>query len=366
MKKLYAVSTLLLTIFGFLNSGFAQYTATHTGNWSSPVTWAPGAKPSATCNNCTITINANVTVTLDADVSFSGTTVMTIGTDASSPAKLVIPSSGGTSFATGNNIILIYNGVSAQPTISLKNANTSVNATSAGTYDGVFSSNLGYIKLLGNPPGAFFADGSIQFPSNATFGTSLSGPINLNANATLPVILVGFNADLDKNKVELSWTSEEEINSDHFSIDRSEDGIHWGSIGSVPAKGNSDVANNYSFTDNTPLTGINYYRLQMVDRDGKYAYSDVKVVRLFLSGFSVFPNPARDFLNITLGSDASAELTFRLINQNGQVMKNQKISNAAGTTITYSISSYASGNYLLEVIDNKGNIQTSKVIISRP
>ena len=366
MKKLYAALALVLTMFAFVNPGLAQYTATNSGMWSSSITWAPGAIPSANCTNCTITINANVTVTLDADVTFAGTTVMTIGTDASSPAKLVIPSSGGTSFATGNNIILMYNGVSPQPTITLKNANTSINAAAAGTYDGVFSSNMGYIKLLGNPPGAFFADGTVQFSSNATFGTSLSGPINLNANATLPVILVGFNAAFEgKNDVNLTWTTEQEINSDHFSIERSADGSLWNSIGSVAAQGVSDVPVNYSFTDISPLVGINYYRLQMVDRDGKSALSNVKVISRLVSGYSVFPNPARDMVNLNLGTDVNPEITVRLINQNGQVLQEQKFTNAAGSTLTFSVASYAQGNYLLEIIDSKGNIQTNKFIISR-
>jgi hypothetical protein len=357
----------VLTMFAFVNPGLAQYTATNSGMWSSSITWAPGAVPSANCNNCTITINANVTVTLDADVTFAGTTTMTIGTDASSPAKLVIPSSGGTSFATGNNIILIYNGVSTLPTITLKNANTSINAIAAGEYDGILSLNsVTYLKLLGNPPGEFMTNGTVLENNPAIFGTSLSGPINLNANATLPVILVGFNAAFEgKNNVNLTWTTEQEINSDHFSIERSADGSLWNSIGSVAAQGVSDVPVNYSFTDISPLVGINYYRLQMVDRDGKSAFSNVKLISRLVNGYSVFPNPARDMVNLNLGTDVNPEIIVRLINQNGQVLQEQKFINAAGSTLTFSVASYAQGNYLLEIIDSKGNIQTNKFIISR-
>jgi hypothetical protein len=366
MKKLYPAFLLLPALFVFLKPGLAQYTASNTGNWSNPITWAPGAKPSATCTNCTITINANVTVTLDADVSFAGTTVMTIGTDATSPAELVIPNSGGTSFATGNNIILMYNGVSTQPTIALKNANTSISAGLAGEYDGVLSLNaVTYLKLLGNAPGEFRANGTILEDNPAVYGTDLSGPIDLNADGALPVILVGFNAELGKNTVYLSWTTEEEINSDHFSIERSADGAKWSSIGTVAAQGVSDIPVNYSFTDISPLTGINYYRLEMVDRDGKFAYSNVKLVSRFVVGYNVFPNPARDLVNLSLGTDAGSELTVRLISQNGQVLQEQKLMNAAGSIVTFAVSGYAQGNYLLEVIDDKGNIQTSKFIISR-
>jgi hypothetical protein len=101
--------------------------------------------------------------------------------------------------------------------------------------------------------------------------------------------LVNFNAVLDNNVVNLSWTTAEEINSNHFAVERSADASHWQAIGTVTAKGFSSIAVNYSFIDESPSSGVNYYRLQIVDNDGKYKYSAVKVVRSSLTKDSVFP-----------------------------------------------------------------------------
>jgi len=109
MKKLYLLTSLVF--LGFVNLGLAQpIVAVNSGNWSSPLTWAPNPPPSSVCNNCTIIINAGVTVTLDASVSFTGTTIMTIGSDATSPASLIITNSGAATFAAGHNMSLVNAG----------------------------------------------------------------------------------------------------------------------------------------------------------------------------------------------------------------------------------------------------------------
>lgn len=377
MKKLYAVLALVLTVFVFVNSGLAQgtFTAIRSGNWSNPITWDVNGIPSSTCNNCTITINANVTVNLDRNVTLTGNSILTIGTDATSPAELLIGNSGGSPFVNGFNIILISNGGSGTPPgIKLLNSNTKIVATSAGEWDGILTSFTNgtltvYNKIVGTMDGLFFgAGGSIApflgFP--VSIGPTVSGPKSISSSGgSLPIILSDFEAILNKTEVNLSWTSVIEINSDHYSIDRSADGSHWNSIGTVAAKGFSDISVHYAYTDISPFGGVNYYRLALVDRDGKYSYSDVKVVRRFVIGLSIFPNPARDIVSLSFGTDAPSELTIRLVNQNGQVMQERKLNNPAGTTATFAVSSYSQGNYLLEVIDNKGNIQTSKFIIGR-
>jgi hypothetical protein len=381
MKKLYPVLMLVIALFSWVRPSFAQgtFTAIRNGNWSTATTWDVNGIPSATCNNCTITINANVTVGLNANVTLTGTSLLIIGTDATSPAALVIGNSGGTSFATGFNIILVSNGIAGSPPgIKLINSHSGINGSAAGTWDGIFTSITVsamvtfFDKLIGNAPGIFLGlggGGASPITGTPTVYGQFSplGPTTLSSSGgPLPIILSDFEAVLNKNEVNLTWVSEVEVNSDHFGIERSADGAHWNSIGSVAAKGFSDIPVNYSFTDESPFSGVNYYRLQMVDRDGKYAYSDVKVVRRFVGGFSVFPNPARDLVNLSLGSDVTSTMTIRLINQNGQLMQEQRLSNAAGTTVTFALASYAQGNYILEIIDGKGNIQTSKFIISRP
>jgi len=354
MKKIYTLSLALLAL-ALLNSASAQtYNAIRSGNWSNAITWDPNSIPSATCNNCTINIGANLTVTLDAAVVLTGTSRIVLNTNA----VLVIPGSSTNANAPHNSITMVQS--TPGPSIQLLTG-ASINATATRTYDGIFSRitifgiPINY-KLVGTPV--------LFFP--AVVGTTVTGPATLSSNGTLPVILTDFNAVLDKGAVDVTWTTQTEINADHFSVERSADGANWSSIGTVAAAGNSVSVLNYSFTDNAPLASVNYYRLQNVDRDGKFTYTEVKVVRgSLIKGFSIFPNPASDNVYVTLSSAATKDITLRLINQAGQVLQEKKVSNAAGTTVSLPVRAYPSGTYMLQIKTTDGVQQTSKLLITR-
>src|SRR5690606_19785098 len=65
--------------------------------------------------------------------------------------------------------------------------------------------------------------------------------------------------------------------SDRFEVQRSENGSTFIAIGSVPAAGSSAIPIDYSFTDDDPAQGTNYYRLRQIDLDGTYTYSPLVV-----------------------------------------------------------------------------------------
>lgn len=380
MKQFYFLTTTLLTLFSLSFSGKAQtYNAVRPGNWQADIPahsiWDVSGQPPANCSNCVITLQSGNAVTLNTSVTFSGTTRLLIG-DNTAPggAQLSVPlsGSGGTSFATGFNIILDNTGGAGASKIVLFDALSKFSVdpgtpTAAGTYDGIFGLQSIYSKLVGSAPSLFLADGTPQFTTPATYGTSLTGPISLSAPGTLPIILSDFSAAMDNKVVELSWVTSMEINSDHFAIERSTDaGAHWVVLGKVAAHGISDQVINYGFTDQAPSAGTNEYRLQMVDKDAKYVYSEVKTIRTGLvSSLSIYPNPARDYVNVTLGGEAVGSVSIRLISQAGQLLLEKRVDHAAGTTVALPVGSYPQGNYLVLVTGADGVTQTSKLLISK-
>jgi len=84
-----------------------------------------------------------------------------------------------------------------------------------------------------------------------------------------------------------------------------------------------------------------------------------------ISGLSLFPNPTHTYVNLSLGTEYNGNLTIRLINNFGQVLQERKLSNAAGTTVSFQVSNYAQGNYYLQVIQSDGGNQTNKFIIAK-
>src|ERR1041385_9231891 len=93
--------------------------------------------------------------------------------------------------------------------------------------------------------------------------------------------------------VELVWTTASEINNDYFSVERSEDAISYQVVGTVKGAGNSTQELYYSLKDQSPVRGINYYRLKQTDFDGHFKYSEVcSVSAQPVNGIKVYPNPA--------------------------------------------------------------------------
>jgi hypothetical protein len=115
----------------------------------------------------------------------------------------------------------------------------------------------------------------------------------------LPVELIYFDAKSAEDFVDVEWKTASEINNDHFTVERSPDGISFESIAVVPGHGNSTETLFYTYRDETPVAGISYYRLKQTDYDGQFTYSDVVVVkRVMKDAFAIFPNPSAGAINI--------------------------------------------------------------------
>ncbi len=91
----------------------------------------------------------------------------------------------------------------------------------------------------------------------------------------LPITLLDFTGKENAGKNLLNWNTASESNSSYFSIERSTDALNFSSIGHVNASGFSSTEVKYNFTDATPIPGVNYYRLVMIDKDGSSAYSKI-------------------------------------------------------------------------------------------
>jgi Secretion system C-terminal sorting domain len=382
MKQFYPFATILLATLTLSFATIAQtysggtYTAVRTGyNWhtpSGPNAWDPNGEPPANCSNCLITINSGVTVTLNTSVTLSNSSMLVIGTDPASAAELRIIASNGSGWANSYNIIILNDNSNPANAITLPNSSAFINATAAdNTFDGIFTtfngtSPITYNKQFGTGVSAYVGTTVSNSRSLPASDGTLTGPSTLTSPGTLPIIMFSFTGTLDNNTVDLAWTTEQEVNSDYFGIERSIDGGNtWKQLGTVTASGFSSTPVNYTFTDASPATGANEYRIRSVDRDGKYAYSAVQVVRVGLvSKVSLFPNPAKDNVNITLtGGSEATNVTIRLISQSGQVLAEKQVTASGTTTVSLAVGGYPQGNYVVLVSGSDGTQQTSKLVI---
>jgi len=199
-------------------------------------------------------------------------------------------------------------------------------------------------------------DGNLYFVSLAN-----NAVYKIIYSAVLPLELLHFKADLNiSQKVDLNWETAHEINTAYFVVEKSAGDNHFLTIDTVQALNNSTITPTYHASDDSPGKGINYYRLKMVDLDGKFSYSSIVTIQVNNSKAPlVYPNPAGKFVNILQGRDLVKFVSVYTIS--GKVMiryKNQGTENI----IHLSTSNLPKGTYLVEVTTST-NVYHDKLLI---
>ncbi|WP_436516632.1 T9SS type A sorting domain-containing protein [Ekhidna sp. To15] len=170
-----------------------------------------------------------------------------------------------------------------------------------------------------------------------------------NDASPLPVELISFKVVLKNQKAELTWVTAQEINNDYFSIEYSNDGLSFSSIGNVEGNGTISSVSNYSFTHNNPKSGFNYYRLKQVDYDGQSEYSEIK--RISLGAFedvsiSVYPNPADEYATLIVNEGIATSI--ELLTLSGTILQSIRFEEGVSSH-EFDISGLKGGMYLIRV-----------------
>jgi len=190
----------------------------------------------------------------------------------------------------------------------------------------------------------------------------------------VPIELLSFtatsvptpNPSQEGNKYVLTeWTTTSEINTDFYTIERSQDGINWGFVGTIKAAGNSTVPLNYSLLDKNPYPGTSYYRLIQYDINGDYEiYGPVAVKLEGVEIISIFPNPARDKIAYQVVSWEDTEASIRVLDLLGRevIVKKEAVQKGLNT-FNIDVSGLRSSIYLIQIATETGNYYSRKEYI---
>lgn len=186
------------------------------------------------------------------------------------------------------------------------------------------------------------------------FKTNLEPPV-------LPVELLSFTGYHDGLNNVLNWMTASEKNSDQFIVEKSIDGTRFSAIGIVGASGNSIVPQSYSFYDPEFLEGNNYYRLKIVDLDGKFEYSNIIIIDVNKTQvevattqvISVYPNPTENKTNVEMYvSESKATFQVKVLNLLGQEMSTDLKTFSKGLNkFEIDASNYAQGAYVISIVN---------------
>ncbi len=348
-------------------------------------------------SNSTINVYGNTTLTLNSYLTLDNSTI-TIGNDPTSTETIFVNdqvdliNGSSVQLANGTTVVDATNfgpnaksvligpysvGVPPGPVVPLPgiyavrptnpsqgSVDFTLNKLTMSNWNGTYTLAK-YLLNCGGPTQLPCGVGVIFGPAKTIFdmtlitppnGPPIQGFIGFEESVTLPVVLVQFVATKnDDGTVKISWATSQEQNSAYYDVERSGDQTAWTKIGSVQAKGYASTTTNYSFSDNLPIKGTGYYRLKMVDQDGKFTYSKAVAVT---SGSSdvplvIYSNPFNDQIRLKVNVSMGQNLIMTVSDMMGKTYISQTYQAQAGDNyINLQPATTANGMYVLHIHGN--------------
>jgi len=172
-------------------------------------------------------------------------------------------------------------------------------------------------------------------------------------NPALPVKLVDFTAGLKVRQVALKWVTTAEVNVSHFEVEKSHDGTNYTTTGIVFATDKAEGLNQYSLTDqlNQQETGVIYYRLRSVDKDGIFQLSETRMIQAGQDNrltLQTYPNPVKESIQVTIPQSwQNQPVKIEVYAANGRMIV-QKNSNGNNQTESLNLSTLSPGFYIVK------------------
>jgi Secretion system C-terminal sorting domain len=355
MKKIITTSFLLLAIGNF---AFSQYFQGNISNVGNKVTVK--IKPTGNITDVITSVDFFFRSTI------AGTPAYTISNVT--PNTATFP---GLTFSVGgfSDITHKYNEFLFTSTIP---SNTYVAGTEyvllTFTLDGVAPAvanielasdfNLGsyYFAITGTSGSLFDAGSGDQFygPGFNKVGSAQFLPLN---SIPLPVKFLGFDVVKKNNSALLNWSVENETAlTDKYIIESSANSTDFTPVATIAASNNGRGSNTYNFIqDNLSAirnSGVIYYRVKQVDKDGKFVYTPIKAIRLDGKAFAVnaYPNPVKSSTKLTIDLLDDSKVLISITDAAGRQVKTIQLQGFKGPNIKdVNLSNLSNGNYMLKV-----------------
>jgi hypothetical protein len=202
-----------------------------------------------------------------------------------------------------------------------------------------------------------FTNSSFNSQPTRQYGSRF-GCFNFPQQSTLPVKLISFNGMYKNGNANLSWIADNQVDFSAYSVERSSNGIDFTGIGVRQRQGTGAERQQYQYTDDLSAAAGDefYYRLKMIDIDGRYSYSNI--IRLSKSGIKksgmvVSPNPVISNAMASLRVDAAAggQAELKIIDMLGKVVLKQQnnVYEGANNLVLNNLNRLQPGTYILQM-----------------
>lgn len=177
---------------------------------------------------------------------------------------------------------------------------------------------------------------------------SMTNAVTFSKGNPLPIKLLSFAAAAKDNKVLLNWQTADEEDLDKIILQHSDNGKDFTEIATITAKG---IPSAYTYRDEQPFIGINYYRLKMMDENSEKTYS--KIISVFVNTkdafvIQVFPNPVKAMLHLNILGEIKSNAQITITNMEGKEIFRQPV---AGAQQLIDVSTIPAGTYFIRYAD---------------
>lgn len=185
----------------------------------------------------------------------------------------------------------------------------------------------------------------------------LTGGSIIRDSILLPIELTYFHGELIDKTVVLNWETLSETNNEYFIVFKSNNGNDFKEIGRILGSGNSNVNIQYTYIDDTPFNGNNYYKLRQVDYDGKF--KDCKIINVDFNDLNF--NIRYLDSSIIIESIDNYFCYLTIYDLSGRVLYTIKLNIKMGYN-TFNMDKLSPGTYILKIFESS-RVKTEKIIV---
>ncbi|RYZ30483.1 MAG: T9SS type A sorting domain-containing protein, partial [Sphingobacteriales bacterium] len=189
-----------------------------------------------------------------------------------------------------------------------------------------------------NPVTGMIASNTVLNGFNLSTGVDMTTPLSIQ--------LLSFTGINQGERNRLDWSTSSEDLGDQFILQRSTDGKTFTDLANIMASGKPST---YSYWDEQPAIGVNYYRLKLVSANSSFRYSQTVALTVGTRNnwnVTLSPNPASDFVNITMTGTMAKAATWQISDMSGRTMATGSLNSSSQQ---FDISSFAAGIYILRI-----------------
>lgn len=211
---------------------------------------------------------------------------------------------------------------------------------------------------------AWHSSGGLEIFAIGGTNTSSSAAtvFTYTVGSVLPITIMGFSAKKEMETVKLTWSTSQEINTSHYEIYSSDNGINFNNIGTRKASGNLNITTQYNFTDAHPTAGYNFYKIKIIDNDGRFSYTKIITVA-FIKNSAISINVSGRILHVRLNS-SQKNYMVAVVNNLGQMLTSWTIrDNSASAEYNFNLPQNCKENIYHIAVKGNATIFSKSIFI---